>query len=716
MDESPDRRGMVLLITTILVALGTMGLAAGWTGPVNTNVIVESLTIWGTQGSLALLWLGMAAGFGAWLAPALGIRGRRDGETLVIIAGLGIAAALVVDLFCGWLGILLIGRGMATWAITVAGLLLLVLRVRQGGMPRLRLHAAPSILGAALPLGVLLLAATSAPGWLWRSEFGGYDALSYHLQLPKEWIAAGGVTTFQHNVYSAFPSAVEAAFMHLFLLAGGDERGAIAAQCLASLVTLLTAAGVGVLARRVSGSPGAWLAATPYLATPWNLVVGTLAYNDGFVNLFLAVGLLLVTREPRTAWQSGGALGLLLGAACGAKLTAVGFAVAPLVAVLALRRRGAAIAPLAIAGAVALVTLLPWLVRNALATGNPTFPFLTGLFGFGWWTPEQAAIFRDAHSAAGGAEGGVVGGISRLWSQWLAFGIGEAPSPAEPWAMQWSVLPAVGLAGVAFIAYRWRHRRARVWPAVLATTLAVQAFFWVMSTHQQSRFLIPTAVPLAVAAAAIVARTPRRATRGAVTLATTGAGIVAGLLPLWIFAQEGMIPMMDAGVRVDQHAPALFIGAASICSGDGAALAIRAAPDDNARNAAQQQAPLSFFMNHLLPPADRILLVGDAKPFWYRRTSDTMTYATVWDRGPLSEVAAANPEHPEQWAATLAARGYTWLVLDWAMISNWGEKQWLDPTLTKERMQAFATSMPIVKQFPGGVELRALKMPKPSPG
>ena len=64
------------------------------------------------------------------------------------------------------------------------------------------LFAAALLWTAAPAVAVLLVAACSAPGWLWASEFGGYDALSYHLQLPKEWLHLKKITTLDHNVYS----------------------------------------------------------------------------------------------------------------------------------------------------------------------------------------------------------------------------------------------------------------------------------------------------------------------------------------------------------------------------------------------------------------------------------------------------------------------------------------------------------------------------------
>ncbi|HRQ74168.1 MAG TPA: hypothetical protein PLU35_14175, partial [Phycisphaerales bacterium] len=76
---------------------------------------------------------------------------------------------------------------------------------------------------AAPAAAVLAVAACSPPGWLWDSEFGGYDVLSYHLQLPQEWLALGSIRPLQHNVYSYLPGYVEAAYLHLAAMTGAPR-------------------------------------------------------------------------------------------------------------------------------------------------------------------------------------------------------------------------------------------------------------------------------------------------------------------------------------------------------------------------------------------------------------------------------------------------------------------------------------------------------------
>jgi 4-amino-4-deoxy-L-arabinose transferase-like glycosyltransferase len=695
------RRAALPILVTLAVAFGTMAVAARWTGPEEVSLLVESLTVWGQAGSIALLWLAMAAGLGVWLLEWLGCEGRPEGERVALSLALGIAAALALDALFGTLGVLMLGRGIGAWGLVVAGLVLLVLRLRTGGVPWPRWRTAWPMVGLGIPLGVLLLAATSAPGWLWRSEFGGYDALSYHLELPKEWLVEGRLTTFTHNVYSAFPSFVEAAFFHLTILSGGYEVGALSSQCLAALLTVVAATNVGYAARRVGGRQAGWLASALYLATPWVVVVGSLAYNDGIVCLVLAASSLMVLSPPKGRGRLGIAMGLLFAGACGAKLTAVGFVVAPVAVAFLLRLRMRAIAPLAIACGVMTLLLGSWLVRNAIATGNPTFPFLSGLFGTGPWSAEQAALFASAHASPFG----LAEAVGRLWTQWIAFGFGAAPSPSEPWAMQWSILPALGLVGIGTL---WFVRRGGL-AAALAGGLGVQLLFWLFFTHVQSRFLLPTAVPLAIGAAAILRWAPQRSREAIGTVAAIG----ASFLPLVVYSHEGVIrlPEPPGGLL---HAPALFVGAVAAANGTITKAAIANASSEAERAAIFNSSPVSFVINHAILPDARILLVGHATPFWYRRTNSTMSYTTVWDRGMLDATCAAEPDRPEVWALRLREQGVRYVLLDWTMLRNWSEKGWLNPALTRERLTAFAQTMALRRRTPDGIEIREISETAPT--
>jgi len=96
--------------------------------------------------------------------------------------------------------------------------------------------------------------------------------------------------------------------------------------------------------------------------------------------------------------------GLLVGLAMGTKYTAALFVAVPLVgwvALVELRRHRvrfpAKAGRVVLFAAVALAVVSPWLLKNAVMTGNPTYPLLYGAFGGVDWNEEQDARWRWAH-------------------------------------------------------------------------------------------------------------------------------------------------------------------------------------------------------------------------------------------------------------------------------------------------------------------------------
>lgn len=681
----------------LLVAIGTFLWAAGWSGPGGAHRGWPALAALVQGGSVALLWLAMAAGFGGVLADRLlgPTRASRGADRFALELALGVACGFLLDLWLGSLGLLTALGGVVAWVPILVGAILFLLRWRRGDMPWPKLPSAANQawlpIAVAVPLALLLLAAASEPGWLWASEFGGYDALSYHLQLPKEWLSLGRVATLEHNAYSGLPSAFEATVLHLFVLANGPATGAIAAQYLAVGGTLLTAVAIGGLANRVlapdSGHVG-WIAAALYLGTPWVVVVGSLAYNDGFIPLFLVGGLLLILAAPRGA-ALGIGLAILFAAAFGAKPTAIGFAVAPMVLFVALRSRRASVLPILIAGAGASILLAPWLVRNGLATGNPFHPFAERLFGSGrFWSADQSAIFRRAHEA----QAGPIERVGLLVQRTLLFGFGRNPAPGEPWIPLWSLLPFLGVIGVVQLALR---RSTRTIGLALAALLAVQCFFWLGWTHLQSRFLLPATVPLAVAAAHAL-----RVVAGFLGTRAIAAMLVAwSLLPLWVYRHERPIDDGSGGVV---GTPSFLIGGSGFATGDAFAEELARATDPAVRTALLESAPVALFVNHLLPAGERVLLFGDARPFHLRRP---VVYTTVWDRGPLDRVAARLPERPEAWAAALREEGFRFVIVDVAMLDRWMRSGWLNPRFTVDAIRGFIGGARVVHRFPNNALL-----------
>ena len=634
------------------------------------------------EGLLAALWWAAATGIGLWalrlLRPtASGPDARTSLDDLAVAIALGAAALLSAESLLGSLGALNSLGGVVAWGSLGVGAFALGRALREepvdfGGESDAEGRADRAGLALAFGVGalsgLLAVAASTSPGWLWSSEFGGYDALSYHLTLPKHWLETGSaVGPVAGNTYAYLPGFVEAAFLHLMALRGDAIQGAFACQWWAALGALATAFVVGRLARACFALDAVVVAAL-VLSVPWISVVGTLAYNDIAPCLFLAGAWLLLVRatgDRRTLdARTSIALAVIAAAAFGAKPTALLFVLLPLLALTlaASGLRALRHAPLVVG--VALAVLAPWLVRNAVTTGDPFFPFLTGIFGRGDWSEAQVAVFASAHrpDAAWSARPLLV------WSEWIAHGFGAAPAPGEPWFPQWSVLPALGVLGLSIAALRIRAARLAL------VAIAIMLAGWLVATHCKSRFLLPTAVPLALGAALALAGGARwlfagsaSRTRGATRLAAA----VALLAPFAVYLRE---PVKGDEVL---RAPAALVDSMPLMTGEAIAQAIATAAPD-ARAGLLSQATTPFAINHLVPDEARVIAIGFATPFYIRRPIDT---TMVWERGALDEIAEQIPTDPARWGAELSARGFTHALIDPAMLERWSASGWLNPAL-----------------------------------
>jgi len=605
------------------------------------------------------LYLAASLGWGIALRPAL--EGSRRPLPVAVALGLALMASMTQVL--GAAGALASAWG--AWAPVAAGIALLAWRapsvVRRGedggAMPRL---AWGFVACAGAALAAMLVAACSPPGWLWGSEFGGYDALSYHLQLPREWLAGGRVWPVEHNAYSCLPGYAEAMFVHVARLGGGSTL-AYSAQALHAGLAIVAACLAGAAARNTGASRlGATAAGTVLLAVPWTVVTGSMAYSEMGVLAMLA-GALAVAWDPGLPPITRGAIvGVLLGVACGFKPTAIVLA-APAAGVVLLgasprREWPGLLAGGALAGAAALA---PWLSRNAIACGNPVFPYLHSVFGDAHWTPDQFARFAAGHRFDGSL-------LDRL----ALLVVPDRGDPARPGAAvhrgllhpQFSIFFPLALGAIGRAIAGRSTRRPGL---VLAAALAAQLVGWLAFTHLQSRFLLPLVVTGAVAIGVV--------TRGRIAWAAlVGAAVLAGAT-LWRFAHE-------RGGRPNATlvgGTALFDG--SLWRNEWA----RASPARRGELAAMMGP--EAFVNVALGE-ERVYLLGDATPFYFRAP---VLYHTTWDQSPLGRLIREHPGEPRQWTAGLRARGVGLVLWNAGEVSRLQRSGWYDPTVTNDAIEAW---------------------------
>ncbi len=709
------RRSLLLVIAGAAVLAGTIaGVSRGPHTP--------------QAGLVSVIYMLLVAGppVAAYLLGAFGLgtlfrRWTRDAKAAATIeCGLGLALMLSVSHVLGVLGLLSGTPGFAFGGgVVLIGIVLLARRILEhvrrtggvitGSIPKSALLAVPA-------LAVLVTAASSPPGWLWDSEAHGYDALSYHLELPQEWIESGRIWPSDHNVYSYLPGYVESAFTHLGTLIGapatGRERslplgllaaeghGVITCQLLHAAMAMLAAVLVGRWAAARAGSEIGAIAGSLFLSIPWVIVTGSMAYNEmGVAALFAAA--VLAAGDP--ALRARGLIcGFLIGVACGCKPTAI-FLCAPVVG-LFLITRGAAqnaespdrswkvLAGAVIGGAVAIA---PWLIRNTIACGNPVFPMATGLFGTGAWTPDQVQRYIAGHQFSGTF-------TSRLA---MLFDTGRPGQPPRGLLHpQWAILPAVAAVAWALSLVR---RETHIRAFILGLGFAAQLLAWLFFTHLQSRFLLP--------------------------LAVTGCGAVALALTALIprndldppgrtSSRRGLI--YGAGSLICIGHAGLSIGIFSAQSGGQPNLSLLESPwfrtgeldrrvltrdPSQARELVEIASP-EIFTNVLAPPGTKVYLLGEARALYY---TCPILYNTTWDRWPLGEAIRRAPVLPQAWTRELWDKGVRLVLLNEPEVARLQASGWADPLVTPETISSWLKAEGrLVRSWPDiGVSLFELTPP-----
>lgn len=340
------------------------------------------------------------------------------------------------------------------------------------------------------------------------------DALCYHLELPKLFLARHSIDFIPDHENSTFPLLVEMWYLWAMALEGG-----VAAQLVHWSLGVLLALATTMLARAVVGRAWGWTAGCAALLVPGVSNEMAAPLNDVALTVYCALAVAAWHRvaiyEDRPRWTV--MAGLMLGAALGIKFLALAIclALATATAWLAWRarpRRAALLRAAAVAAVVACAIGGPWYARAAWCRGNPVYPFfherLTGA-GRDTLPASKAALGREP------------------WM--LALAPWEVTMHPERFGGRGHQLGALFLAVLPGL---WAARVVRGMRPLLAIA-AVYACTWFF-LRQNVRFLFPI-VPLMLVGVAWVwhecFRMPLWPRRIAIVcmLAITGVGAVAPL-------------------------------------------------------------------------------------------------------------------------------------------------------------------------------------------
>lgn len=489
-----------------------------------------------------------------------------------------------------------------------------------------------------------LLAATNAPGILWVHEGNAYDVLEYHLQMPKEYFQAGGIGYAAHNVYANFPANVEMLYLLAMVLLREDIEAGVTAQMIHLLFAVLAVFAAWAVGRDRSARSGV-LSGVVMATTGWLAYLSGLAYVENALLFYgvVAVGVLnrcLTTSAVRErsdssttgqAWRWMLLAGIVAGLACGTKYTAVPMIAAPLglaalvVPAATVRRRVTALLAFSIGcGA----SFSPWLVKNTAMTGSPVFPLVNTVFDANpeGWGPSQTEQWNVAHSPRAYLQ--PIGNRARAaWTQLVS----------DKYQRFGPLLLALAVGGLAF-------RRWTLPDVVLVWLILFQFVVWLLATHLMARFAVVTLIPMSLLAGRVVGVGRSNEPREPGLDGTLAAFVVLGALWNLSFVVGLHRAESPGGVS------------ASVIHKSGV-------PGGDALDSADPNAYLAVVNNQLNEDA-KVLLIGDARAFYYDRNVD---YCVVFNRNPFVEMARG-AGHPREIARWLGQQGYTHVLVHWAEV------------------------------------------------
>jgi hypothetical protein len=211
------------------------------------------------------------------------------------------------------------------------------------------------------------------------------DGVTYHLGLPASYLRAGGFPD-RISFYGLIPQGMEMLYTMAFAFGRHSAAKLIEFAFFAATLPLIFRVG-----RALGLTDTACLvAAILYFSAPVAGITGSTSYNDAAGVFFLLAAIYVVLSQPAAPpWIAG----FLAGFCYAIKIPGL---VAPIAVMLFAGRNRRTILWIAI-GAAAVIA--PWMIRNAVLTGNPVAPLMNSVFPNPYFHPAtEAELARDLRS------------------------------------------------------------------------------------------------------------------------------------------------------------------------------------------------------------------------------------------------------------------------------------------------------------------------------
>jgi hypothetical protein len=416
-----------------------------------------------------------------------------------------------------------------------------------------------------------------------------FDVREYHLQAPKEWYQAGQITFLKHNVYASMPMSAEMpALANMAIWPGSDSWwwGAIVGKTLIASYAILTWLLLLGAGQRLGSPLAGAFAGLVYITIPMVGIVSLAGLIDAALAHFTLAALYTTWRwhkspqRNRRSWLI--LAGISAGAAISCKYPAVVMLLIPLAIFFAVQKwreslddqsdestwRSAALVAVAYIG-IAVASSAPWFLKNAIATGNPTYPLVRSVVP-SVDSLQLVARWDRAHRTPADNNGSVYS-----LAQFIGAITDIVITNRQQSMVLWPLV-VVGMLG-------WKRREFLLWFGGYALMFVV---LWWLFTHRIDRFWLPILPPLALIAGTAIDTWQVRGWRIIVSILLLGYAMM--LVPLACFLW-GDVRIFASLTELREDTQTEFL-----------------APRVN---------PVHRFLNENKASVGKVLLVGDAQPF-----------------------------------------------------------------------------------------------------